>query len=78
MIHIACTSCARWFGGDTCEAFPTRDPETDIAIPTAVLFDGDPHTGPLPGDHGKQWVLNPTYASPAQKAANHPFPREVA
>lgn len=48
----ACIDC-RHYRPDrpvTCAAFPDR-------IPDLVWLKGDPHTGPIPGDHGIQFEL---------------------
>lgn len=47
-----CVSCARFYGKirevNVCDAFPG-------GIPREIIFDGDPHTEPFPGDHGLQF-----------------------
>jgi hypothetical protein len=66
---FACITC-RHYDRDswqpTCTAFPE-------GIPDVVLVEGNPHTLPLPGDHGVGWEPKPD--APADvRAANHPFP----
>lgn len=43
----ACMTCRHYRRHEpvTCDAFPDR-------IPDLVWLEGDPHTGPIPGDHG--------------------------
>ena len=38
----------------SCDAFPDPD-----KIPAIVWFEGDPHTTPIPGDHGIQFEPKP-------------------
>ena len=43
-----CMTCKHYRSSDyglTCDAFPR-------GIPDVVLLDGNPHTEPIPGDHG--------------------------
>lgn len=39
----------------TCDAFPSR-------IPDRIWLEGDPHTGPVPGDHGIRFEPAPESA----------------
>jgi hypothetical protein len=43
-----CQACARFTGG-VCTAYPD-------GIPAGIIFFGEPHMVPRPGDHGKQFV----------------------
>jgi hypothetical protein len=48
VIAPVCVECKHFRPSDdgmSCDAFPR-------GIPDRVILDGDPHTGPLPGDHG--------------------------
>lgn len=44
-----CYACERYARG-SCEAYPER-------IPDAILVGGADHRSPLPGDHGKQFLM---------------------
>jgi hypothetical protein len=72
----ACTSCIHWRRDTdvaTCDAFPEYDAD-EFAIPPEILFGGEPHVTPWPGDHGIMWELDSAHATTAIIRAQHPLP----
>jgi hypothetical protein len=58
----ACMTCKHYHRDDpvTCDAFPLR-------IPDLIWLEGDPHTGPVAGDHGIQFEKGVPKGADARK-----------